>query len=137
MSTQPQARVPHLHPLMAAAAIVAAAMVVGLPLRAQSPAAATPAPATAGKAANGRSLFMTYLCYSCHGSDGQGGAGARLKAPDLPPFDAFRIYVRKPAGRMPSYRSSALSDAQLVDIYAYLTSVPAPASAKSISLLNQ
>lgn len=138
MSTRPQARVPHPHRLMAAAAIAAATMFVGLPLQAQSPAASAPPPApVAGNAAHGRSLFMTYYCYSCHGTDGQGGAGARLKAPDLPPFDAVRIYVRKPAGRMPAYRSSALADAQLADIYAYLKSIPAPASAKSISLLNQ
>src|ERR1700733_14002594 len=101
MSMRPRARVPHLRRLMAATAIAAATMVVGFPLQAQSPAAATSPPAIAGKASNGQSLFMTYLCYSCHGSDGQGGAGARLKAPDLPPFDAFRIYVRNPAGRMP------------------------------------
>lgn len=131
---------------LAAAALAAAALMTGPPLHAQSRTAAqrpseaplTQAPAAAAaKVASGRRLFMRYSCYSCHGSDGQGGVGARLKAPDLPPFGAFRRYLRKPTGRMPPYRSSAISDAQLADIYAYLQSIPAPPSAKSIALLNQ
>ncbi|MGH8149274.1 MAG: c-type cytochrome [Steroidobacteraceae bacterium] len=139
----------HVSPALrlTATAFAAAALAVGLPLQAQSQVRPqseskallreAPAAAAAAKVASGRRLFTRYSCYSCHGSDGQGGIGARLKAPDLPPFGAFRSYLRKPAGRMPPYRSSAISDAQLADIYAYLQSIPAPPSAKSIALLNQ
>lgn len=131
-----QASLPHRSRARTAAAMLAALTVLSLPPQVRHAAAAA-LPAGSGSAANGRRLFMSYLCYSCHGTDGQGGAGLRLKPPALPPFDAFRSYVRKPAGRMPSYRSRVLSDAQLAAIYAYLKSIPAPAPAKSIPLLNQ
>jgi hypothetical protein len=38
---------------------------------------------------------------------------------------------------MPAYRSSAIPDAELVEIYAYLKSIPAPAEARSIPSLSQ
>jgi mono/diheme cytochrome c family protein len=132
----PEVRILHSSRLKTAAITAAAMVALWLPQRAQHAAAATPTTVSV-KVANGRLLFRRYFCYSCHGTDGQGGAGARLKAPDLPPFAAFRRYVREPAGRMPAYRSRALSDAQLVDIYAYLKSIPAPPPAKDIPLLNQ
>ena len=104
--------------------------------RTRQPQAAS-AVAPAGNAQNGRQLYTKYLCYSCHGTDGQGGAGARLMGSNLPPFEAFRAYVRKPAGNMPPYRTTAIPDSELIDIYAYLKSIPPPAQAKSIPLLNQ
>jgi mono/diheme cytochrome c family protein len=125
------------------AALAAALSFVGSAANAQNaehrtrqPQAASAA-APAGNAKNGRQFYTKYLCYSCHGTDGQGGAGARLMGSNLPPFDAFRAYVRKPAGNMPPYRTTAIPDSELIDIYAYLKSIPAPTQAKSIPLLNQ
>ena len=44
--------------------------------------AQTPAPASAaGNAENGKKLFVTYLCWSCHGSSGRAG-GAALSGPN-------------------------------------------------------
>jgi mono/diheme cytochrome c family protein len=109
---------------------------VWLAQQAQRAAAATPSTVTA-PVVDGRRLFMRDFCYACHGTDGQGGAGARLKEPQLPVFQVFRRYVRKPAGRMPAYRSSALTDAQLAEIYAYLKSIPAPPAAERVPLLSR
>ena len=47
-------------------------------------------------ARNGKRLFMTYYCYSCHGTEGHGGAGPRLIARATP--DPLIRYVRKPTG---------------------------------------
>jgi mono/diheme cytochrome c family protein len=97
-------------------------------------AAATPAPA--GNAMHGKELWNEYFCYSCHGSDGQGGAGAKI-APNPPNFNRLRTYVRKPSGGMPPYISKSLPDQDLADIYAYLRTIPAGKEAKDIPLLNQ
>jgi hypothetical protein len=46
-------------------------------------------------------------------------------------------YVRKPARRMPPFRTQAqISDAALADIYAFLKSLPPPPDPKTIPLLN-
>jgi mono/diheme cytochrome c family protein len=91
----------------------------------------------AGKAENGRHLFMTVGCYQCHGTLGQGGVGPRL-APRPMDLGAFEAFVRKPLGRgMPPYASKVLSDSDLADIRAYLETIPEPPPVKSIPLLNQ
>jgi len=92
-------------------------------------------------AARGKTAFMNAGCYTCHGTMGQGGAGARL-APKPRPQAAFVAYVRSGrrgwsvAGGMPAYPPSLLSDAELADIYAYLSSISAPRSVSEIPLLK-
>jgi ubiquinol-cytochrome c reductase cytochrome c subunit len=93
-------------------------------------------PAWAQDAQNGKRLFEKYGCYTCHGHEGQGGAGAKL-APRPIAAAAFVAYVRHPAGTMPPYTSKVVKDAELTDIHAFLASVPAPPPLKSIPLLNQ
>jgi mono/diheme cytochrome c family protein len=88
-----------------------------------------------GDAKHGKELFLSYSCYSCHSFDGHGGAGARLVPMPLNQA-AFIAFVRN-AGRMPSYSSKVLPDAQLADIYAYLKTLPASRDAKSIPLIQQ
>ena len=90
----------------------------------------------AGSAENGKRLYMTYYCYSCHGTEGHGGAGSRLIARATP--DALIRYVRKPTGgNMPPYTTKVISDQDLIDIHAYLRSVPPSPPAKSIPMLQQ
>jgi mono/diheme cytochrome c family protein len=90
-----------------------------------------------GNADNGKKLFTKFGCYECHGYQGQGGgAGAKL-APRPISATALIAYVRHPAGSMPPYTNKVASDAELIDIRAYLASVPAPPPVKSIPLLNQ
>src|SRR5688572_14812154 len=99
--------------------------------RAQNQAAAPTPPA--GNAEAGRKLYMKTGCRSCHGNEGQGAAptGPRL-APNPSAFAAFSRYVRAPRANMPPYGEKVLSDAELVDIYAFLRAQPGPAKVDSL-----
>jgi len=94
-------------------------------------AAQTPAPspntAPAGNAETGKKLFVSYGCYQCHGHEAQGSSatGPRL-GPRPIAFAAFSRYVRQPTGQMPPYTTKVVSDADLTNIYAYISSRPAP-----------
>jgi mono/diheme cytochrome c family protein len=110
--------------------VVVAFVVAGTPLVARR------LQPSGGDAANGKKLFMTYYCYSCHGTEGQGGAGPRLIARAT--ADPLIRYVRKPTGgNMPPYTSKVIADQQLIDINAYLRSLPPSPPARSIPLLQQ
>jgi mono/diheme cytochrome c family protein len=93
------------------------------------------AAAQAQNPANGKALFIKQQCFRCHGTDGQGGAGARL-APNPPSVAVMQKYVRNPTGAMPPY-TNQVSDSEIADIRAYLATVPAPPAVKDIPLLNQ
>lgn len=84
----------------------------------------------------GKALFLKQNCFRCHGTQGQGAAGPRL-APNTPSAEVLIKYVRKPAGAMPAYCVTCVSDAELSDIRAYLASIPPPPAVKDIPLLNQ
>src|SRR5271170_101817 len=88
-----------------------------------------------GDAKHGKDLFLSYACYSCHSFDGHGGAGARLVPMPLNQA-GFIAFVRN-AGRMPSYSSKALPDDKLVDIYAYIKTLPTSPDAKNIPLIQE
>ena len=95
--------------------------------------AQTPAPqsnaAPAGNAETGKKLFVSYGCYQCHGYEAQGSnaTGPRL-GPRPIAFAAFSRYVRQPSGQMPPYTTKVVSDADLTNIYAFISSRPAPAT---------
>ena len=76
---------------------------------------------------NGRTLYIQKGCYACHGYEGQGGiiSGPSL-APDPLPVDIFITRVRRPVADMPAYSSKVLKDAELLDIYRYLQTIPLP-----------
>jgi ubiquinol-cytochrome c reductase cytochrome c subunit len=93
--------------------------------------------AFAANADHGKRLFVKDGCYQCHGYQGQGGAAGPRLAPRPIVLAALTAYVRHPTGQMPPYTSKVLSEADLADIHAYLSSIPAPPPAKSIPLLNQ
>ncbi len=99
--------------------------------------AQTNTPAPAGNAESGRKLFKSNGCYQCHGYEAQGATptGPRLGPRPLA-FAAFSKYVRQPTGQMPPYTSKVVTDATLVDIYAFLQSLPAPPSVDSIPALH-
>ena len=95
----------------------------------QAPAGRSTPGAPAGNADAGRQAFVKKGCYACHGREGQGSptTGPRL-GPNPTPLAAFTRYVRAPQGQMPPYTEKVVSDAELVDMYAFLQARPRPVS---------
>jgi mono/diheme cytochrome c family protein len=92
----------------------------------------------AGSVEKGKTLFMKNMCYTCHGTQGQGGergAGPKL-APNPFPFVAFEMQLRTPRGTMPRFPQQFVSDQDLADIYQYVASIPAGRAAADIPLLK-
>ena len=86
----------------------------------------------------GQQAYMKYMCYTCHGTLGQGadrGTGPKI-APGMLPYAAFALQTRTPRLDMPPYRQQFLSDQELADIYAYLLTIKPSPAAKDIPLLN-
>jgi ubiquinol-cytochrome c reductase cytochrome c subunit len=92
--------------------------------------------ASAADAEKGKALFVKNGCWQCHGFMGQGGSAGKRLAPDPMPLEAMSNFVRNTNGRMPPYRESILSEADLADIHAYLASIAQPADPKTVPLLN-
>jgi mono/diheme cytochrome c family protein len=93
----------------------------------------------AGDAAHGKALFMKNMCYTCHGTAGQGGdrgSGPRI-AYDVWPWEGFVQQVRHPREQMPRYDAKYVSDRDLADIYAYVSSMKRGAKAAEIPLLKE
>ena len=109
---------------------IAAAMLAALAL----PAAAQPA----GDATRGKAAYMKQMCYTCHGTAGQGGdrgSGPRI-AYDMWPYEAFDQQTRRPRDVMPRYPAEFLSDQEMADIYAYVASFKKGKKASEIELLK-
>jgi mono/diheme cytochrome c family protein len=97
------------------------------------------AQAPAGDAAKGKALFMKNMCWTCHGTAGQGGdrgSGPRI-AYDVWPWEGFLQQMRRPREAMPRYDTKHVSDQELADIYAYIVSIKPGAKAKDIPLLKE
>ena len=108
--------------------IASVLLLLGLvaPLRAQQQPPAPLRPA-AEAIEQGKQNFVTYACYACHGYSGQGSdVGPRIDTKRLTQ-QAFVNIVRKPARRMPPFRTEQqISNAALAEIYAFLQSLPSP-----------
>jgi len=95
--------------------------------------------ALAQSAEKGKAEFIQHGCWQCHGYEGQGSvatSGGRVLADTQMPFDAFKAYVRNPTGDMPPFHDQILPESDLADIYAYLESLPKPASPNDIPALH-
>jgi mono/diheme cytochrome c family protein len=114
---------------MRIAVVLAAALCAGAALAQDAP---------RGSAERGKRLFVDLNCYSCHGTQGQGGG--RNSEPTIPagyPWQGFVNQLRKPRLDMPAYEEKWVSNQDVADMYAYFASLkPAPA-AKSITILNR
>ena len=96
------------------------------------------ADAPKGDATRGQQLYMKNLCYTCHGTAGQGGdrgSGPRI-AYDVWPWEGFLQQVRHPREQMPRYDARFVSDQDLADIYAYVASMKRGRKASEIPLLK-
>jgi ubiquinol-cytochrome c reductase cytochrome c subunit len=93
--------------------------------------------AFAADAVKGKANFMKYGCWQCHGTQGQGSpiTGPKL-APGPLPFEAMSAFIRNSRRAMPPYREEVLPKADLEDIHAYLSSIPAAVDANTIDLLR-
>jgi|ERR1051325_8696068 ubiquinol-cytochrome c reductase cytochrome c subunit len=94
------------------------------------------APAPQGSADNGQKVYAKLMCYTCHGTVGQGadrGTGPKL-APTPVSFASFAAQLRTPRQDMPPYRKEFVSDQELADMYAYLLSIKASPAAKDLPL---
>ena len=128
------------HPAGQIALVLAGCAVLfaaGAHARPQVSAKAAAAETSKGSVENGKRLFTSSGCYECHGRQAQGSrfSGPRL-APDPISFSSFEEYIRAPKGQMPPYTTKVLTSAELADIHAFLESLPKPAAAKTIPLLN-
>lgn len=92
-----------------------------------------------GDAVNGKRAYLAVGCMHCHGRAGQGGA---LNGPAPPlartelPFEAFKTVVRKSLRDMPAYAEPVLADKDLVDIFAFVQSLPGRRQPKDIAILS-
>lgn len=90
-----------------------------------------------GDVAKGQASFERVGCYQCHGHQGQGGReGPRIADPVPMAWPAFLAWVRTTSGDMPPYTEKVLPEQDLVDIYAYIQSVPKAPDFKSVPLLS-
>ncbi len=99
-----------------------------------STAAADPTAAKKGEA-----LYMQHQCYSCHGTQGQGGlrgAGPKI-FPNPTPFVAFQLQMRTPRNVMPRYSVQNINDVQLKDLYAYIENMQTSPAVSQIPMLQQ
>jgi mono/diheme cytochrome c family protein len=108
-------------------AISVGAIVALAPVSAQSRAAAG---AAGGNPVAGKKLYESYVCYACHGYNGETGARVLLpgRSPTLAAESTFIAFLRaranlaptQPSTSMPNYSAATLTDAQARDIYAYI-----------------
>jgi len=116
-------------------------LILAPPVRAAEPQVS----AAAGDARRGEQLYMTVGCYECHGTR---GAGALNNGPQIAPnpiaWMAFLYQMRHPIGaprygnmKMPQYGPKVLTDAQIADIYAYVSTIKSGPASPSIPLLRR
>ena len=107
-------------------------IVIAMPLCALAQAGNLPS------AEHGQMLYQKNMCFTCHGSAGNGGertSGPQL-APKVWPVEAMKIQLRNPRKDMPRYREKFVSNSDLADIDAYLSTIKAGVRAENIPLLS-
>jgi mono/diheme cytochrome c family protein len=86
----------------------------------------------------GETLYMQHQCYSCHGTQGQGGernAGPKI-FPNPTPFVAFELQMRTPRNVMPRYSVQNINALQLKDLYAFVENMRTSPPVTQIPLLQ-
>ena len=70
----------------------------------------------------GKTAYASLPCVGCHGANAEGGVGPKLAGLNIS-FDRFQSFVRNGREQMPPFGTDVVSDQQLTDIYAWLTSL--------------
>jgi len=83
-------------------------------------------PAVAQDANRGKEIFVRVGCYQCHGREAQGASTGPRLGPNPLPLAAFTRAIRTPRNEMPPYGVKLLSDAELADVYAFVSARPRP-----------
>lgn len=91
--------------------------------------------AVAGNADNGKKIYTAYGCYECHGYAAQGGTGPRLGPHPIAVANIIKE-LRHP-NQMPPYTEKVVSDKEIADIHAFLSSLPDPPKVDSIAILSK
>ena len=89
-----------------------------------------------GSADKGKVAYVKHGCWQCHGFAAQGGITGPKLAPDPMALVALTAFVRNTRGSMPPYQEPILSNADLADIHAWLSSLPKAPDYRSIPLLS-
>jgi mono/diheme cytochrome c family protein len=76
----------------------------------------------AGDAAAGQQTYASLPCIGCHGENAEGNVGPKLSGYSGG-YDRFHSVVRNGEDSMPKFTTDDVSDQQLADIYAWVTSV--------------
>lgn len=103
-------------------AVGAAVLAFSIPAMSKTP--------RAGDAARGKQLYYRQGCYGCHGFNGETGVRRLVGSPMLVTPETFIAYLRVrgdqqplvPSTKMPRFPASSLSNADALDIYAYVRS---------------
>lgn len=82
----------------------------------------TPVPAAEGDAENGAMLFVQNGCSGCHGPQAGGGAGPTLAGRGIDLERVLRA-VRSGPGGMPAFDAGQVSDGDVQDLVAWLSSL--------------
>jgi mono/diheme cytochrome c family protein len=126
-----------VHVLGIGAFIICCAIATGLPTvqssKAQTPTLGMKSSITlSGNPRNGKLVFKSQGCGTCHGSQGEGfsapnssGRMPRIALTTLA-LPTFVRLIRKPEGQMPSFGTHQVSDSELIDVYAFLESLAPP-----------
>jgi mono/diheme cytochrome c family protein len=77
--------------------------------------------------ANGKVLWEKNLCQKCHGAAGEGMWALPL-AGSQKTAEEWIAQVRSPRSRMPHFSPEKVTDQMIIDMHAYLTSLPKPVS---------
>jgi ubiquinol-cytochrome c reductase cytochrome c subunit len=100
-------------------------------------AAASAAAFAQGDTARGKALFTREMCWTCHGTEGEGGPYGPRLAPGAMALEGLVTQVRHPRSSMPAYAPKFVSDQDLADIHAYLASIKPGPKASELALLKE
>jgi cytochrome c551/c552 len=80
-----------------------------------------------GDSTKGKAFWQGFNCKMCHGPNGEGKYGGP-RAGDGKKAEDWIKQVRTPIENMPNYSAAQVNDADLADMWAYMQTLPKPAS---------